>query len=69
VAVVLRVAVYLTVCALQDIPFVFGLLKFNFTLLEIFHVVYVLIVWGGLEFDEEHGKRKFGSTLFDAPNI
>jgi hypothetical protein len=47
----------------------FAWLEFNFALFRVFHAVNILIVWGGFEFDEEHGKRKFGSILFDVPNI
>jgi L-asparagine transporter-like permease len=68
-AVVFSVAVSLIVCALCDVPFLFGRLEFNFALLKVFHVANVLIVSGGFEFDEKRGKWKFVSILFDVPNI
>jgi hypothetical protein len=67
--VVLCAPVSLTVCSLSDVPFVLGRLEFHFPLLEVFHDVNVLIVWGGFEIDEEHGKWRFDSILFDVPNI
>jgi hypothetical protein len=63
VATVFSAAVSLTVCALRDVPFLLGRLEFNFALLQVFHVLNVLIVWGGFEFDEEHGKWKSGSIF------
>jgi hypothetical protein len=62
-------SLYLTVCAFRHVPFVLGWLKFNFAMLEVFHIVNVHIVWGGFEFYEEHEKWIFGSILFDVPNI
>jgi hypothetical protein len=69
VAVVFSVAVSLTVCALHDVAFVHRQLKFNFALLEVFHIVNVLILRGGFEFDQEHEKWKSGLSSFDVPNI
>jgi hypothetical protein len=45
-AVVLFVSVSLAVGALSNIPFVLGMFKFDFALLEVFRKEYVLVVRG-----------------------
>jgi hypothetical protein len=64
-AVVLCVCVSLAVCALSNIPFVLGRLKFDFALLEEFDQEYILVVRGRFQLHKKHGKRELGAILFD----
>jgi hypothetical protein len=55
-AIIFGVPIYLTVCTLSHIPFVFGRFKFYFALLHIFYVEYALVIRGRLQFYRKHGE-------------
>jgi hypothetical protein len=62
------VPISLTVCALSNIPFVFGRFEFYFALLYIFYNENVLVIWGRFQF-KKAWDWSLNSVLFDILDI
>jgi hypothetical protein len=56
-AIIFGVPISLTVCTLSNISFVFGLLKFDFALLYVFYIEYVLVIRCRLKTYKKRGGR------------
>jgi hypothetical protein len=46
----------LAVCTLSNIPLVFGLFEFDFALLYVFYIEYVLVIRGSFQFYKKYGE-------------
>jgi hypothetical protein len=69
IAIVVSAPLSLTVCALDNISFVFGGFKFYFALLYIFYIEYVHVIWGRFQFYKKHEKWLLSSLLFNVPDM
>jgi hypothetical protein len=68
-AEILRMTVPLAVGTLDDVTSVARRLEADSTLLKVFHLVDIFIIWCSLKVQEEHGERLFGSRMLGIPDV